>query len=182
MESTVPYALKTAQLVISHSGSDQSVWGVLGNSIEKFLGEGAKVSTAVGHVLEMRWRGTERNPDGSVVSGAISHMMRRQNRETQSWEDQEIECWEVTSVDGKAPGGAIPSATEVATGSANDILVEIADDKNAAAFNQAAMMDPRVKTNTGLVMKIVNEGDAVLTSLVDQGLLTHDDAGTYHKV
>lgn len=162
-ESTTPYPWKTAELVFTHGSQ---VWGILGTSLTRHLGPGAKLGDAINKVL--------------TIKMTPGHPVRRRASATAPWEDTKIEAFEVIAIDG-AVGGAGQN-TALPSISTDDILTLLADGSTAEIFEGRIYQDARVKTNTTLLAQISQVGVMpILEGLLQAGLLAKDEGGVYHK-
>lgn len=171
--STIPYALPTGQIGVRHNDRSATVpWAHFAKSIADIMGQGTLISSIVGKMLEVDWqkravrkRGT--NPDTG--------------QQTEEWVDAIADCYVVVSVDGSA-APSDRSAPAAAPTDPDGLLVSIADGKDAAAFNPAAITNETVKADNALFQRVMATGDACLAALVAANKLTKDGAGIYHRV
>jgi hypothetical protein len=164
LAADVPYHLKTAEIFVSHSTSEQTAWGYLCKSGEDIWGGPYNWKELWGKILELEW--TE------------GHSGRRPNPETKVWESTPFACFTLVSINGKTGGAAVqtPAISE------DDLLIGIADGVDAATFNRNALMHDQVKANTPLMQRVLQGGDAMLEAFVLQSKLTRDEGGIYHKI
>lgn len=173
--STIPYQLTTGQIGVRHNDKSSTVpWAHFAKSLSDIMGQGVLVNVIVGKVLEIDWqKRSVRRPVTNPETG----------QRTDEWVDALAECYIVNSIDGATPtGGAAPAAVAAPALSGDDLLVSLADGKDAAAFNQAAITNEVVKADNPLFQRVMQTGDACLSALVASGKLTKDEAGLYHKV
>jgi len=161
IEATELYPFPIAQLRIGYSTSSSTRWGVFAKSCKRVLGPTADIDLLVGKKQEwafqtgkVRTRVEQAGPDGAV---------------NQVWTDVEQDCWQVIAVEGVSPPEDLTSH-----------IIDLADGKTEAAWNQALFADEKFRTRSDLVTDLTER--KLLDALMLGGRLTRDAEGVLHKV
>lgn len=167
--STVPWPYPSAEITFT---IPSRIYELLGDSIAALQGneEPPKALSLVGHVLHLKWR--------------KGHAMRRRNQVTQAWEDYDGEAYDCLSIDGRKAGStttATVSTDGIPAGDINDWLATLADGKDQAGFNRAALTDGRVQADGILFSSLAKSSEAILQMLITQGKLKKSEVGVYSK-
>lgn len=135
---------------------------------------GLKGSTALDQIAGRRqhWK---------MVPGTV----RTRNDETGEFEDLEALVWKVIEVEGIDAPTPLATATKTSSNGATaaqqrrHFLASLADGKSESEFNSAATADSNVRKWTSEMDEITER--TLLGALTDEGLLTRDPEGVYHK-
>ena len=150
--STEPYNFPTAPIVFFWSGAKRSGWGILSNSITKLIPEDQPVEFLIGKKVHM-----------VLTAGHTFGKDKKTN------EDIIKDCWEVLEIEG--------IATKL---NARERVLDIIDGKTDVQFNQAAVGDPVLKTDSELMSQLI--GQTLLPALEASNKIKKDEGGVWHKV
>lgn len=152
VESTEPYDFPIADIVIPFSSRARSLWGIFSKSLAKVLPDGTDIVDAVGSVLHLKYTG--------------GHMLWDGSKETPR------DAWEVVAV------------AEVAAKAVKvDPMVralQLLDGKTVQQFNQAALSDPVVRSDTIVQASIMQK--RFIAEAIIKGLVTADVDGVHHLI
>lgn len=152
IETTEPYNLPIAEIPINFSDRKRSKWGILSDSLVKFLKESEDLKDAYGRTLHMKY-----TPDHNF------------GKNKQTGEDMVQGAWEVIGIDG--------ATTKV---DAVERVIQLLDGKTEAEFGQVVFQDVIVKGDSKVQDSIVNK--TMIPSLITAGKVKKDDKGIFHKV
>jgi hypothetical protein len=155
LESVEPWEFPIATIEIGHSNRKRSRWGVLAESALKFIPDG-DIGDLVGHTLRMK-----------VTPG---HMLYdgRQGKEVPT------EAWEIIEIDGRGSG---KSAQVTIKRTPEQAALQILHGKTLAEFNQQVLRDPDVRTDSNLLLSIIN--NTWVQSQIAAGNVTVDSSGIH---
>ncbi len=159
--ATEPYALPIVEFTIPFSKNLASRWGIFATSVNGIIPPNEDIKDQKGKVFVME---------------ATPHHKMRVKQQDGSWADQEIDAWEVVSIDGRVKG----SAANIKMKSPQEILEDLLDGKTKADFNSAAYALDAVKNSPDLQRSITDS--SLLNALVTTGKFTLDQNKVYHRV
>jgi hypothetical protein len=180
IESTEPYPFPVAQISIMHSTKDKSAMGVLGASIDKIINADMDANSPQDQV---------RNQDaleGLMQEWKVTpgHMMPDKD-DAGKWTETPRDAWEVVWVEGygetvKVDKKATKATAKTSGPSASQKAIDLLDGKTIQDWNAAIFQDSLIKSDAGLINKIVT--GQFIQPLLDSGVITKDDDDVYHKV
>lgn len=168
------YPYPIAELVVSHSVSQQSAYAILATSVAEIMGRPVKFAELFGHKMRMKY-----------TSG---HQVQRPDPKNPSgkWVDTTIDAWEIVQIDDKGKANVTSNIQpNNSGGSANvditTIIISLADGKNIKEIGKALITTPGLPDNLRQI-SIEGQEETLINGLVASKHLTVDGVGVYHKV
>ena len=149
IEASEPYDFPICEIRIGKIGNkEKSFWGIFEASYRKLIAPKTSLKELVGAMLEMSL-----TPDHLLYDG-------RQKTDTKQ------SAWETVSV------GDVPTKQTAA-----DRALQILDRKTLQQFNQAALADPMVRSDTAVQSAIMKQ--TFVKGLIDAGTVTMNADGVH---
>ena len=152
LESETPYDLPITELRFPINKRRTTRWTILGDSAVEFLEEDQDVRDMIGMKVHMQMRTFQ------LYDGNIKKMTPQL-------------AWEMVGVEGVAQKAKPVDAMERA--------IVLLDGNTLAKFNQAAMVDAVIRSDSAVQAKILDK--SLVEGLVVLGVVTMDEDGVYHK-
>ena len=147
------YPWPTAEIRISYNQNAATKWGAFAKSIRSVLGPESQIDTIIGKNQE--W-------------AMIPYAMRQLNQQSQEWENANVDCWQLVSMDGATPLEDL-----------NPHIVALIDGKNDTQANQVLLQDPKMIARPQLISDLTER--KLIPALEMAGMVTRDSEGVYHK-
>ena len=167
-KSTMPYPWKTMEMPpmgYNPAGNTaSSSFGILSASLNGILGKSVPLSDLVGKVWELKF-----------TSG---HKVQRLDSATEQWVDQEIEAWEVVSLDGVQSSGDTVPSTPSPVVDQDSLVVSLALGVDDPGFERAALSNQELR-KFPIYQEIVTQGAAVLAGYIASDKLIKGEDGKY---
>jgi hypothetical protein len=152
IKSTEPYPFPIASIQIGYSQTTETKYGRFAQSVKALLPDAVDLKPLKGKRQE--W---------AVLKGAT-----RARDEQGKWGEAEVDLWKVISIEGV-------EKVDIA-----EHVIDLADGKSEAAFNEAAFTDDVVRAHPEIVSLITER--KLLSTYIDAGLLSRDAEGVLHRV